>query len=141
MWSVFEYRPYTHAFFPQDHFDEVIQEGNWTFGRTGDGYVALYSWREPTWREYDPTVYATRDMVKPFDLVADGGPDNVWIVEVGDSGQAPFGEWVDERTAAAVERRARRRRLHRRLDVAGERDAVVRLDRTVPARRGRAGDR
>jgi hypothetical protein len=83
VWSVFEYRDYTHAYVPQDHFDWVRQEGNWTVAERGGAYIALWSWRTPTWRTYDPAVYATRGMVKPFDLVAEGGADNVWIVEVG----------------------------------------------------------
>ncbi|HVM97375.1 MAG TPA: hypothetical protein VMT89_13355, partial [Candidatus Acidoferrales bacterium] len=79
----FHYEPYTHAYFPQDHFDEVVQEGSWTFGRFKDGYIALYSYRPAEWVIYDPTVYATNGMIKPFDLKADGGADNVWIVECG----------------------------------------------------------
>jgi hypothetical protein len=79
----FRYEPYTHAYFPQDHFDEVVQDGNWTFGRFRDGYIALYSYRPAQWVIYDPTVYATNGMVKPFDLKADGGADNVWIAECG----------------------------------------------------------
>ncbi len=88
VWSVFEYRPYTHAYVPQDHFDEVRQVGNWTVAAEDGAYIALWSWRAPKWRIYDPAVNATRGMVKPFDLVAEGGPDNVWIVEVGSSGEA-----------------------------------------------------
>jgi hypothetical protein len=79
----FRFEPYTHAYFPQDHFDEVVQEGAWTFGRFGDGYIGLYSFRPAQWVVYDPTVYATNGMVKPFDLRADGGADNVWIAECG----------------------------------------------------------
>ena len=85
VWSVFGYRDYTHAYVPQDHFDQVIQHGNWTVAERSGAYIALWSWRTPTWRTYDPTVYATRGMVKPFDLLAQGGADNVWIVEVGTS--------------------------------------------------------
>ncbi len=85
VWGVYGYRPYTHAYVPQDHFDEVRQEGNWTVAAKDDAYIALWSWRAPTWRTYDPAVNATRGMTKPFDLVAEGGPDNVWIVEVGTS--------------------------------------------------------
>ena len=84
LWAVFTYRDYTHAFVPQDRFDEVVQSGHWTFVRKGKGCIALWSWREPTWRVYDPAVNATDGMVKPFDLLAEGGPDNVWIVEVGE---------------------------------------------------------
>ena len=85
VWAVFPYRDYTHAYVPQDHFDRVVQSGNWTVGERSGAYIALWSWRTPTWRTYDPSVYATRGMVKPFDLVADGGADNVWIVECGTS--------------------------------------------------------
>jgi hypothetical protein len=90
---VFKYRNYTHAYVPQDRFDEVVTDGNWTFARKGDGYIALWSWRTPTWKAYDPAVYATDAMTKPFELVADGGADNVWIVEVGERAQASFEAW------------------------------------------------
>jgi hypothetical protein len=76
------YEPYTHAYFPQDHFDEVVRDGNWTFGRFRDGYIALYSWRLAEFVDHGPTV-PTNGMLQPFDLIADGGPDNVWIVECG----------------------------------------------------------
>ena len=99
VWGVFEYRPFTHAYVPQDHFDEVRQVGNWTICAKNGGYIALWSWRPPTWREYDPTVNATRGMVKPFDLVAEGGPDNVWIVEVGSDDGGSLDDFVTAVTA------------------------------------------
>ncbi len=99
VWGVFGYRPFTHAYVPQDHFDEVRQTGNWTIAAKNGGYIALWSWRPPTWREYDPTVNATRGMVKPFDLVAEGGPDNVWIVEVGSDDGGSLDDFVNAVTA------------------------------------------
>ena len=99
VWSVFEYRPFTHAYVPQDHFDEVRQSGNWTIVAKNGGYIALWSWRTPTWREYDPRVNATRGMVKPFDLVAEGGPDNVWIVEVGSDDGGSLDDFANAVTA------------------------------------------
>lgn len=80
--SFMRYEPYTHAYFPQDHFDEVVQDGNWTFGRFCDGYIALYSWRVAEFVDHGPAV-PTNGMLEPFDLIAYGGPDNVWIVECG----------------------------------------------------------
>lgn len=80
----FQFLDYTHAFFPTEEFDEVVSSGHWTFGRHGDGYVALWSWREPEWRVQDPGVF-TNGMTEVFDLVAPGGPDNVWAVEVADA--------------------------------------------------------
>lgn len=86
--TALSYLDFTHAYFPQDHFDEVVQKpatdgGNWTIGRKGDGYIALYSKRPTRWAEYDGVTHPTRGMKKPFDLIADGGPDNVWLTEVG----------------------------------------------------------
>jgi hypothetical protein len=99
VWSVFGYRPFTHAYVPQDHFDEVRRIGNWTIAAKAGGYIALWSWRAPTWREYDPTVMATNGMVQPFDLVAEGGPDNVWIVEVGGDDGGTVDDFVSAVTA------------------------------------------
>ncbi|MDX2169715.1 MAG: hypothetical protein SF182_21780, partial [Deltaproteobacteria bacterium] len=81
--DAFRYEPYTHAYLPQDHFDDVVQDGSWTFARHGDGYLALYSWRPTEWLANQPEVIAANGMTLPFDLRAPGGPDNVWIVECG----------------------------------------------------------
>jgi hypothetical protein len=85
--DAFSYLPYTHAYFPQERFDEVVSDpaGHWTFGRKGNGYVALWSWRPVHWRTLDPAKYFTHGLQKSFDLVADGGPDDAWVVEVGDA--------------------------------------------------------
>ena len=99
VWGFFGYQPYTHAYVPQDHFEEVRQEGNWTIAAQDGGYIALWSWRTPTWREYDPAVVSTNGMVKPFDLVAAGGPDNVWIVEVGSEAGGTLDDFVAAVTA------------------------------------------
>ncbi|MEM7141978.1 MAG: hypothetical protein AAF548_13205 [Actinomycetota bacterium] len=101
---VFAYRDYTHAYFPQDHFDEVRQVDNWTVGAKNGGYIALWSNRPTSWREYDPAVNATNGMTEPFDLLAEGGPDNVWICEVGREAQyGSFDAFVDAVTAQAPE--------------------------------------
>ncbi|HOU01999.1 MAG TPA: hypothetical protein PLL94_01795 [Bacteroidales bacterium] len=64
--------PFTHAYFPRNAFDEVIEKGNWIFGKKGDGYIALYS-RNPTeWNEKEENA----------DLIAKGR-GNIWIVEMG----------------------------------------------------------
>lgn len=101
---IFSYLRETHAYFPQDHFDEVVQASGWTIGRKGDGYIALWSQRPTQWRSYDPAVVATRGMVQPFDLVAPGGADNVWIVEVARHADAgDFATFVAAVTSAPVE--------------------------------------
>jgi hypothetical protein len=100
LWSVFGYQPFTHAYVPQDHFDEVREEAGWVLARRGDGWVGLWSQRPTTWRAYDPARFATRGMVKPFDLVAEGGPDNVWIVEVGEAADGTFDDFASALVAS-----------------------------------------
>jgi hypothetical protein len=101
--DAFSYLDYTHAYFPQERFDEIVQEGNWTFGRRGNGFVALWSWRATTWRSHDPDRVFTNGLTEPFDLVAEGGSDNVWIVEVGDIDRwSSFDEFREAVLAADV---------------------------------------
>lgn len=98
--TFFRYEDFTHAFVPRDHMDEVVSEGNWTFARKGDGYVGLWSWRPTRWVAWDPEVYANNGMVQPYDLVADGGADTVWIVEGGRA--ADWGSFEEFRRALAA---------------------------------------
>jgi hypothetical protein len=98
----FRWEPYTHAYFPQEYFDEIAQRGNWTFGRLGAGYVGLWSWRAPRFLVYDGVKQATGGRVKPFDLLADGGADDVWIVEVGRAEGGSFQAFVDALAGAAI---------------------------------------
>ncbi len=92
---------FTHAFFPQERFDEVVQDGNWTFGRKGDSYLGLWSWR-PAHFEPTPPGVATDGLVQPFELRAPGGPDDVWIVELGSASQ--WGSFAAFRAAVAAAR-------------------------------------
>ncbi|HEY2997598.1 MAG TPA: hypothetical protein VGJ43_03435 [Acidimicrobiales bacterium] len=101
--ETFSYLPFTHAYFPTERFDEVRQAGNWTLGRKGDGYVALWSWRPTEWRTHDPTVTFTNGLTQPFDLVAPGGADDAWIVQVGDHSRwGSFDAFAAAVTAAPV---------------------------------------
>ncbi|WP_421119671.1 hypothetical protein ACE2AJ_20295 [Aquihabitans daechungensis] len=99
----FTYEDYTHAWFPTEHFDEVVQQDGWTIGRKGDGYIALWSARPTEWREYAEGEF-TRDLEEDFDLVAPGGPDNAWITEVADaSDYDSFEDFVTTITATKPE--------------------------------------
>lgn len=94
----------THAWFPTERFDEVVRAGRWTFGRKGDGYVGLWSWRQPEWRTYEPGEVFTDGMTEPFDLVAPGGADNVWISQVGEAGtDGSFADFQAALTATTPE--------------------------------------
>jgi hypothetical protein len=96
-----ESRPYgyTHAYFPKWAFDEVIDVpspsgGGWTFGRVGDGYIALYSHLPRQWITSGPE--AEREIGAP-------GFENVWICQVGrKANDGAFSAFVDSIRAAAV---------------------------------------
>jgi hypothetical protein len=81
----------------------VVRDGNWTFGRFRDGYIALYSWRLAEFVDHGPSV-PTNGMVQPFDLIAEGGADNVWIVECGRAADwgGSFRDFQDAIRAASV---------------------------------------
>ena len=95
-----DYEPYTHAIFPQERFDEVVQAAGWTIGRRGDGFVALWSHRPTEWRT-GPVISSTT-FDEPFDLVAPGDPRNVWICEVGRRSEWSTDGSTDVETAFAA---------------------------------------
>ncbi|MGI5854499.1 MAG: hypothetical protein ACOX8I_09305 [Bacillota bacterium] len=66
----------THCHFNVRKFDEVVSRDGWTFGRSGDGYVAIYSSSPHSFRLEGP--YAGRE------LISDGN-ETVWIAECGSS--------------------------------------------------------
>jgi hypothetical protein len=80
------------------------RRGRWTIGRRRDGYVALWSWRPAEWRDHDPDEVFTNGLQERFELVAWGGPDNVWILEVGDAER-----WGASRRSATRSSRRRSR--------------------------------
>jgi len=83
---------YSHAYFPKNAFDEVRESGNWTIGRKGEAYVALFSENEPVWSEEND-----------YELIADA-KENVWIIELGDAeNNGSFDEFVADIETATVE--------------------------------------
>lgn len=65
---------FTHAYFPKHHFDEVVEQNSWIFGRKGNGYVALRSQNQTIWK-------ANKDG-NEYEIIAKGR-QNIWICEVG----------------------------------------------------------
>lgn len=62
---------YTHAHFPRERFDEVLLEGRYAFGRSGDTYAAFIT--------RSPMHYAkgaSDDLIQP-------GRDSYWVFEAG----------------------------------------------------------
>ena len=131
----FRYTDYTHAYFPTERFDDVAERGSWTIGRRRDGYVALWSWRPATWRLHDPAEVFTNGLSEPFELVAAGGPDNVWLLELGDAeASGSFAAFCNAIAAADVtvtDHGWGEDGAHRGFDVAYESPAegALRLDR------------
>jgi hypothetical protein len=68
-----ELLPLSHAYFPKEAFEEVVEKGHWIFGRKDNGYIALYSENPTHWKVDDGRVQ---------DLVA-SGRNNIWICELG----------------------------------------------------------
>jgi hypothetical protein len=85
---------FTHAWFPRDCFDEVVEKAGWVFGRKNDGYIALRSQNSYRWQTGGKD--AGREIIA-------GGLQNIWLCEMGrkevDGGFAAF---VDKISNAAV---------------------------------------
>ena len=87
----------SHCFFEAARFDEVRYQGNWAFGRVGDGYVGIYSQHGMTLAGYGQ--YAGRE------LVCDA-PENTWIIECGRQVEYDsFDTFVKVLTQAPIEER------------------------------------
>ena len=94
----------THAWFPTAAFDPgtVIQrsgnydedDGLWTFGQVGDGYVGLFSAQRPEWTTEGPW--------KDNELIAKGA-HNVFILQVGRKSEfGGYQNFVDAVTHARI---------------------------------------
>ncbi len=70
---------FSHAWFPKDEFDEVVERGGWIFGRYGDGYIALYSQNGYRWQDVGDDAGS--------EVICDGengdSRKNIWVVEMG----------------------------------------------------------
>lgn len=87
---------FTHAWFPRDQFDEVIERRPWVFARKGDGYLALYS-RLPYMWSGRQAEDAGREMLVP-------GKRNTWICEMGRrETDGDFPDFVERIANAKVE--------------------------------------
>ncbi|MFX0010152.1 MAG: hypothetical protein ACFE9R_07550 [Candidatus Hermodarchaeota archaeon] len=69
IYSFLGFKDITQAYFPQWAFNEVVQQGKWTFGRRLDSYIAFYSDEPQAWEN---DIYLTSQ-----------GKKNVYVVELG----------------------------------------------------------
>ena len=63
----------THCHFNTRKLDEYLSRDGWTFGRSDDGYVAIYSSKPHSFRKEG--LYAGRE------LICDGN-EVVWLAEM-----------------------------------------------------------
>jgi hypothetical protein len=91
---------YTHAWFPKDRFDEVIEQQGWVLGRKGDGYLALRSMQPYRWQ-----TAPGQDQHR--EIIADGSPSqntNIWVCEMGRRAvDGDFNQFVAKICAARLE--------------------------------------
>jgi len=66
---------FTHAWFPRDQFNEVIEKDGWIFACHGEGYLALFSQHPYEWRTR-PGEDQDREIITK-------GRDNIWVCEMG----------------------------------------------------------
>lgn len=86
---------FTHAWFPKDQFDEVIERDGWYLARRGDAYLALWS-RQPCHWQTEEGEDKDRELIAP-------GKKNVWICELGSrSANGDFGAFVERIVQAEV---------------------------------------
>lgn len=84
----------THCHFNIRKFSEVVIRNGWTFGRSGNGYVAIYSSVPHSFRKEG--LYAGRE------LVCDGN-EVVWIAECGSKGEdASFEQFIEHILASKI---------------------------------------
>ena len=140
LWSVFGYRPFTHAYVPQDRFDEVVQQRPLDGRPQGRGLhrpvvvagadVADLRPGAPRHRRDDPAVRPRRRGRARQRVGRRGGRR---------ADRRRSTSWVDAVTASAPDGRAGRRRVHgargRRRRPA---TIALRLDRPVHRRRARS---
>ena len=69
VYLILGFEPVIQTYFPIWAFDEVLQQGNWLFGKRLDGYIALYSDEPMNWvSDYELQTF---------------GRKNAYIVELG----------------------------------------------------------
>lgn len=77
---------FTHAWLPQDKFDEVVEQAGWIFARKGDGYLALRSQHPYFWNTEDAVAAGITLRKSAEDMgreVVCPGARNIWICQIG----------------------------------------------------------
>jgi hypothetical protein len=97
---------FTHAWFPKDKFDEVLEKNSWIFARKNDGYLALRSHNPYVWGTYRTETGDSTGFQKPVgsnsEIIAEGA-QNIWICQVGrKADDGSFAEFTEKISASDV---------------------------------------
>jgi hypothetical protein len=85
---------FSHAWFPRDAFDEVIEKDGWIFGRKEDGYIALYSQNGYRWQTEGPDAGS--------EIICDSRK-NIWISELGrNETDGEFLDFIEKISSAKI---------------------------------------
>ena len=90
---------FTHTYFPEAFFDEVVVEGRYAFARVGNSYIALTGASEFIYKDYsEASALAFRNELKDypdkrFDLIQNG-LNQYTIYELSDSDKENFSDFM-----------------------------------------------
>jgi hypothetical protein len=85
---------FSHAYFPRNAFNEVVEQGQWICAHKDDGYIALYSQHPTRWLP---------DGDQGIGELRVDTPDNIWVVEMGRRADwGSFEAFVQAVTGSAV---------------------------------------
>jgi len=97
---------FTHAWFPKDKFDEIVEKAGWIFARKDDGYLALRSQNPYFWNTRDAKNkgFAFRQNPEDFDRdIIVPGKQNIWLCQLGrKADDGSFGQFLDSICAAEL---------------------------------------
>lgn len=101
---------YTHAWFPKDQFDEVVEKNGWILARKADGYLALRPQHAYYWNNESARQKASSRGVEIRSNAEDWereviveGAQNIWICQMGRRAmEGNFDTFVAQITSAQV---------------------------------------
>lgn len=97
--ELYDVPQFTHTYFPEAFFDEVIIDGRYAFGRIGNAYISLTGASDLTYKPYsaDSASVLSNGLDqfpdKRFDLIQNG-LNQYWIYEMSDIGAETFQDFI-----------------------------------------------
>lgn len=79
---------YTHAYFPVSEFDEVKQQGNWHYARSGQAFIGLFAFAGLRLQEAGPN--------QQRELISEG-KENLWLIRTGNTDEyTDFNDFIQQ---------------------------------------------